>query len=54
VCNGGFVPSKPSTILYDEYKPNSSSSGEYDYQSVQAKNYANSEEITKILDNLKN
>lgn len=54
VCNGGFAPSKPSTILYDEYKINSSSSGDYDYQSVQVKNCANSEDITKVLDNLKN
>ena len=53
VCNSGFAPSKASTILYDEYQINSSSSGDFDYQSFEAKNYSN-EAIKEILDNLKN
>ena len=52
VCNSGFAPNKPNTVLYDEYI-NSSSSGDFDYQSFEAKNYSN-EAIKEILDNLKN
>ena len=54
VCNGNSAPNKPSTILYDEYKINSSSANDYEYQqAIQAKNYANPK-IAEILDNLMN